>query len=178
MTSILSKQKVSFKFMVSFLLVSSSVLLPEIIHLALGASGGKQFLPMYLPVLLGGCLMGMRWGVCVAMVSPIVSFAFTSLIGLTPMPAEAMLPTMTIELVVFALAAGLWSKKIVENTYMVVPAVLTAQVVSRGLYVLMAAFDGNLMGGLMQVKTSFPGIALQWLIVPILVSVIKSRMDD
>ena len=58
--TVLAKKEVSFNFAVTVkALVAAGVvllaaLLPQLVHLALGASGGAAWLPMYLPVLIGG----------------------------------------------------------------------------------------------------------------------------
>ena len=49
--------KITVKTLVSLAIVALAVLLPQLVHLAAGAQGGMQWLPMYLPVLLGGCLL-------------------------------------------------------------------------------------------------------------------------
>ena len=54
-------KKITYKTLTSALLITLAVVLPQIIHLALGQPGGVQWLPMYLPVLIGGCLMGAKW---------------------------------------------------------------------------------------------------------------------
>ena len=75
--AVLTRKNVSFKFkitiktMVSVGLIALAVILPQIIHATLGASGGAQWLPMYLPVLIGGCLLGCKWGLGVGIMSPI-----------------------------------------------------------------------------------------------------------
>ena len=52
------KVKITVKSLVALGVVALAVLLPQLVHLAAGASGGVRLLPMYLPVLLGGCLLG------------------------------------------------------------------------------------------------------------------------
>jgi hypothetical protein len=68
---------------------------------------------MYLPVLLGGCLLGWRWALAVGVLSPVVSFLITSLAG-APMPALPRLPFMMAELAVFALVSGLLPGELVH----------------------------------------------------------------
>ena len=101
--------KITCKTLVSLGLIALAVALPQLVHLALGQPGGVQFLPMYLPALIGGCLLGARWAVAVGALSPVVSFLLTSLAG-NPMPALPRLPFMIAELTVFALVAGLQSR--------------------------------------------------------------------
>ena len=82
------KIRFTVKAAVSVGIVALAVLLPQLVHLALGQAGGTQWLPMYLPVLLGGCLLGTWWGLGVGLASPLVSFAITSAMG-SAMPAAA-----------------------------------------------------------------------------------------
>ena len=97
--------KITVKTLVSLAIVALAVLLPQLVHLAAGAQGGMQWLPMYLPVLLGGCLLGWQWGLGVGILSPVVSFALTTLTG-NPMPVALRLPYMMAELAVFAAFLG------------------------------------------------------------------------
>ena len=48
------KAKITLKFIVAVSVVAMAVVLPQIVHAAAGSEGGAAWLPMYLPVLLGG----------------------------------------------------------------------------------------------------------------------------
>ena len=85
-----SGRKIACKTLLSAGLIALAVVLPQIMHLALGQPGGVKWLPMYLPVLIGGCLLGTKWGFAVGVLSPMVSFMITSIMG-NPMPMAAML---------------------------------------------------------------------------------------
>lgn len=50
--------KITVKTLISAGVIALAVILPQIVHIAAGAEGGMRWLPMYLPVLLGGCLWG------------------------------------------------------------------------------------------------------------------------
>ena len=93
--------KITVKTLVAALVVALAVTLPQIAHIAFGQKAGVTLLPMYLPVLLGGCLMGAGWGIGIGLASPLVSFIITSAAG-SAMPAAARLPFMMAELAVFA----------------------------------------------------------------------------
>ena len=56
------KIRLTVKSLVSAGVITLAVVLPQLVHLAAGPSGGMTWLPMYLPVLLGGCLLGTWWG--------------------------------------------------------------------------------------------------------------------
>ena len=165
--------KVTVKTLLSAAVIALAVLLPQAVHLAAGAQGGAQWLPMYLPVLLGGCLLGWRWGLGIGVLSPLVSFAVTSLAG-SAMPAAARLPYMTAELAVFAAVSGLFSQKIAQNGWMAFPAVLLAQVAGRAVFLALAAiFQGvsSLSAAAVwaQIQTGLLGLLLQAVLVPLLV---------
>ena len=72
-------KRVTLSAVLSAGLIALAVILPQIVHLALGQPGGVQLLPMYLPVLIGGCLLGWKWALSVGVLSPLVSFAITAL---------------------------------------------------------------------------------------------------
>lgn len=172
--------KITVKALISAAIVALAVLLPQLVHLAAGAQGGVQWLPMYLPVLLGGCLLGWKWGLGVGVLSPVVSFAVTSLAG-NPMPAAARLPYMMAELAVFAAVSGLFSRKIVANGWMAFPAVLLAQAAGRLTFLALAAiFQGvsplSAATVWAQIQTGLPGMALQALVVPFLVMGLRALL--
>ena len=162
--------KITVKSLISVGVVALAVLLPQLVHLVAGASGGVQWLPMYLPVLLGGCLLGWKWGLGVGILSPLVSFAITSLTG-NAMPAASRLPYMMAELAVFAAVSGLFSKKIAENGWMAFPAVLLAQVSGRAVFLALAAiFQGvsalSAAAVWSQIQAGLLGMVLQAVLVP------------
>ena len=111
-----SGREIVCKTLLSAGLIALAVVLPQIMHLALGRPGGVKWLPMYLPVLIGGCLLGTKWGFAVGVLSPMVSFMITSIMG-NPMPMAARLPFMMAELAVFAVISGLFTKKISRTPF-------------------------------------------------------------
>lgn len=165
--------KVTVKALLSAAVIALAVLLPQVVHMAAGPQGGVQWLPMYLPVLLGGCLLGWRWGLGVGILSPLVSFAVTSLTG-SAMPVAARLPYMAAELAVFAAVSGLFSQKIAQNGWMAFPAVLLAQVSGRAVFLALAAiFQGvsslSVAAVWGQIQAGLLGLLLQAVLVPLLV---------
>ena len=173
--------KIAVKTLISAGVIALAVILPQIVHLLAGAQGGVQWLPMYLPVLLGGCLLGWRWGLGVGLLSPLVSFAFTSLAG-NAMPAAARLPYMMAELAAFAVVSGLFSEKIARNGWMAFPAVLLAQVSGRLFFLaLAAAFQGvsSLSAAVVwsQIQAGLLGLVLQAVVVPFLVMGLRALMN-
>jgi len=168
-----SKTKITCKTLVSIGLIALAVVLPQLVHLALGQPGGVQLLPMYLPVLIGGCLLGWRWAMFVGVLSPLASFALTSLMG-NPMPALARLPFMMAELAVFAVVSGLFSNKIYKNGLWAFPAVLAAQLAGRAAFLglafifqSVAPFTAEMIWS--QILAGRLGLAIQLIAVPLIV---------
>lgn len=175
------KMRITVKTLISIGIVALAVVLPQLVHLALGQSGGVQWLPMYLPVLLGGCLLGTWWGLGIGIASPLAGFLITSAFG-SPMPAAARLPFMMAELAVFAFVSGLFSKKILQNAWMAFPAVLLAQVGGRASFLLLAAVFQNIapftVGAVWsQIQAGLLGMLLQAVVVPFLVMGLKFLLD-
>ena len=175
------KVKLTVKGLVSFGLIVLAVLLPQLVHLTLGQAGGVRWLPMYLPVLLAGCLLGVRWGMGVGVLSPVVSFALTSLWG-DPMSAAARLPFMMAELCVFAAVSGIFSKQIAKNGWMAFPAVLLAQVRGRAAFLLLvvifrsvAPFTPALIWS--QIQMGLLGMVLQAVLVPFIVMGLRALLN-
>lgn len=167
------KMKVTVKGLVSVGIVALAVILPQLLHLVAGQSGGVQWLPMYLPVLLGGCILGWAWGLGIGIASPVVSFLITLALG-NPMPAAARLPFMIAELAVFAMVSGLFSKKIATNGWLAFPAVLLAQVSGRAVFMLLVLvfqsvtpFTPALIWS--QIQTGLLGMVVQAVIVPFII---------
>ena len=109
-TRAISVEEIRRKALLTALMVSVAVILPQICHLLGGQLGygsrlGEMLLPMHLPVMLAGMLWGPWVGVSCGLISPVVSFA------LTGMPGAALLPFMTVELAVYGLSAGLLNKR-------------------------------------------------------------------
>ena len=168
-----SKTKITCKTLVSIGLIALAVVLPQLVHLALGQPGGVQLLPMYLPVLIGGCLLGWRWAMFVGVLSPLASFALTSLMG-NPMPVLARLPFMMAELAVFAVVSGLFSNKIYKNGLWAFPAVLAAQLAGRAAFLglvfvfqSIAPFTAEMIWS--QILAGWLGLAIQLIAVPLIV---------
>ena len=175
------KVKITVKGLVSFGLIVLAVLLPQLVHLTLGQAGGVRWLPMYLPVLLAGCLLGVRWGMGVGALSPVVSFALTSLWG-DPMPAAARLPFMMAELCVFAAVSGIFSKQIAKNGWMAFPAVLLGAVAGRAFFLLLAVLFESVAPFtvetvLSQIETGLSGLVLQVAMVPLLVMGLRALIQ-
>lgn len=173
-------KKIAYKSLVSAAIIALAVVLPQLVHLALGQPGGVKWLPMYLPVLIGGCLLGAKWGLAVGALSPLVSFLITSAMG-SPMPMAARLPFMMTELAVFALVSGLFTKKIADNGLWAFPAVILAQVTGRTVFLGLIAATQNMTDFTVpmiwsQIQTGVVGLLAQAIIVPVIIIGLRKLM--
>lgn len=178
-----TKTKITVKGLISLLVVALAVVLPQIAHLVAGAQSGIMLLPMYLPVLVGACLLGVKWGVCVGIASPLASYLVTSALSDQAMPALVRLPFMMAELAVFAVVAGLFCNKIAQNAWWTFAAVAVAAVAGRSFFMLSVVVFQNLVPFtpsivLQQIQTGFVGLAIQIVVVPAIVGGLKMLLDD
>ena len=150
--------------------VCMAVLLPQLFHvggklLGVGAALGQIFLPMYLPVLILGCYRGAATGAVAGLLSPIVSYFFTQ------MPALAMLPYITAELVALGFFAGVFSKTKLPALLRVFLAQVVAKAVRIALFGAVLAANGAFRAPALfaGIGISLPGVALQLIVVTLLI---------
>ena len=181
------KVKGTVKTLVSLGVIALAVILPQIFHLAVGGTSGMTYLPMYLPVLIGGCLLGAWWGLGVGVASPVVSFLITLAFG-NPMPALARLPFMAAELAAMAAITGAFSGAIAKNGWMAFPAVLLALVGGRLMFLgLVAVFRTvsalSVAVVWAQIRTGLVGLVLWAVVAPFIVMslrklILKDEKND
>ncbi|NMC57407.1 MAG: ECF transporter S component [Eubacteriaceae bacterium] len=155
------------------LCIALGIVLPIAFHSIPNA--GSIFLPMHIPVLLCGLICGWKYGLICGALTPILSSLMTG------MPPMAYVPSMTIELSVYGFVAGLMIN------------VIKTKNINMNIYIslILAMIAGRLAGGIvnalifkagsysMQIWiassfiTSFPGIIIQLILIPILVIALK-----
>jgi niacin transporter len=154
------------------LYLAIAIVLPIIFH-QFGIAG-RIFLPMHIPVLICGFVVGAWPGVIVGLMAPILSHLLTS------MPPAYAVPLMSLELPLYGLTAGLTYKNWQLNIYLslILSMIMGRLVFALGLLILglfMALPYGPIQffaaGG--AVMTGIPGIIVQLIIIPPLVTSIK-----
>lgn len=164
------------------LYLALAVTLPMAFHLIGNAAGypiaGRVFLPMHLPVLLAGFLVGPASGVVVGLLAPTISHL------LTQMPPPYAVPLMSVELPIYGLVAGIAYNRLKLNIYV---ALVVAMIVGRIMFGLSLFVLGMFIdlpytaakwfstGG--AIVSGLPGIALQLVLVPILVAAVKRNRN-
>jgi len=158
----------------SALFLALALVLPIAFHTV--SMGGRALLPMHLPVMLAGFLIGPGSGVLVGLLAPILSHLMTG------MPPTYAVPLMAFELPIYGLAAGLAYRKLRVNIYVSLIVAMIAGRLAFGLALFVlgmfmelpytAAYFFSAAGPLV---TGLPGIVLQLFLVPILVTAVKRR---
>ncbi len=166
-----STQKLTF----TALFIALGLLLPMAFHMVGGSMTGKLFLPMHIPVLLAGFLVGPAAGAVVGLITPGLSSVLT---GMPPM--VPMVPLMTVELFIYGLLAGLTYRFFEQS---LLPSLLISMAGGRVVYGILGAFVLPLFG-LQKVPlwapitagvlSSWPGIAVQLVVIPLIVSAAES----
>lgn len=150
----------------SGLLVALGIILPYIAHMT--GIAGRVFLPMHLPPLLAGFLVGPFYALIIGAVLPPLNFAIS---GMPPMPTMVF---MALELAAFGLITGLMYRK-----FNVIISLITAMLAGRVIYALAFAllieFQNPLViigGGIV---TGLPGIIIQIVLIPLIVTLLEKR---
>lgn len=159
--------KISVKATISVLLVSLAIALPQLTHAAGGAQAGSLWMPMYMPALLAGILLGWQWGLAVGVLSPVASYGFTTLALGSAMPTLERIPYMILEIGAYGVISGLFSTRVQKNPLLAFPVVLSAQFTGRTLYLVYNLIAGREFATLWSsIQTSMIALWLQAIIVP------------
>jgi len=137
---------------------------------------GAMLLPMHLPVLICGIILGPRYGFIVGLILPLTRFF---MVGMPPLFPTAI--SMTFELAAYGLIIGfLYAKlpKTIPNLYLsLVGAMLAGRVVWAiarvallGVMEIPFSFELFLAGAFIN---AVPGIILQIVLIPVLILALK-----
>ncbi len=168
-------KKTTKSIVFSSVFIAIGVLLPQIFHIFGGA--GPMFLPMHISVILGGMLLGAKYGAIIGLITPIISFIATGGImpPITPVP---ILYFMMCELSAYGFLSGFINSKFKLNTYVVLISsmVLGRTVLTIGIFLFYQHLKVNLTPlGYVQgaILTGIPGIIIQIVVIPILYDLLR-----
>ena len=158
------------------LLLAIALILPQVFHFA-GPQSGSIFLPMHIPVLIAGLLLGPVYGLILGIAAPIVSFL---LMGMPPLPR---LPFMVGELMAYGFFSGLFYSYFKEKSWGLLVSLVLSMICGRGVYGIMLIIATNLLqmnvGGfaamLTATSTGIPGMIIQVIFIPLLVYALESK---
>lgn len=163
------------KMVYAAVILALSIAIPAIFHFT--ALPGNIFLPMHLPVLVGGLLLGPVYGLIVGMLAPILNFFLTN------MPPVPMLYIMIFELGAYGFFTGFLYKKSNRLFISLLASLVIGRIVAAIIVFIlvqtMTGFDANpLVWFTGSFVKSFPGIAIQLILVPLIVSRIELSMKS
>lgn len=163
------KKSTTLQLVLAAMFAALGVLLPMVIH-PFGMSGAV-LLPMHIPVLLCGFMIGWKYGALVGLIVPLLSSFFT---GMPPIFPVAI--AMSLELAAYGFAAGYLSEKF-NVIVSLVGAMLAgravmgiANLVLLGIAGKPYAFSGFISGAFV---TALPGIIIQLILVPVIMVALK-----
>lgn len=134
---------------------------------------GQLLLPMHIPVLLCGFILGKRYGSLVGFITPFLSSVLT---GMPPIYPTAL--AMALELAVYGYAAGYFFKKKNINIILsLVIAMILGRIVSGMANLILFSMAGKPYAFSMFITASFVkpvwGIILQLIAIPTIVTVLE-----
>lgn len=161
---------------IASMFLAIGVILPQAFHAIPNA--GNIFLPMHIPVLLCGFICGPIYGLLVGLLAVIISHLVFS------MPPAIMLGQMLVELSLYGLMTGVFTKtitiqnKLVKNYLTLILSMLIARVVYGILNSLLFKVGSYSLSIWISnaFVTALPGIIIQLLIIPMLVESLKKLM--
>ena len=138
-------------------------------------NAGSIFLPMHIPVLLCGLICGWAYGLGCGVLAPLLSSLMTG------MPPAAILPGMLCELAVYGLISGLLlkvihTKRTIADLYLaLIGAMIAGRLVSGALNALIFRAGSYSLAAWTAASfvTALPGIAIQLVLIPILVTALQ-----
>lgn len=159
------------------LLLAVTILLPQAFHLTGIPASGAVFLPMHIPVLLSGFLLGPAYGLLIGCLGPLISFL------LTDMPSAARLPFMIGEVGFYGFSSGLlyhtlhFSKKKFGITISLIGAMISGRIIYTLMLVIFTYLLHIPCGGPAAAITAFVtgiyGIIIQLLLIPAILYSLK-----
>lgn len=150
------------------LFLALCIIIPIMFHM-FGA--GAIFLPMFLPILVAALILRPPYGVTVGMFGPFISSFATGMPALFPMAIF-----MSVEGTVMALTASYLYR---SRMFSVFFSILIALLIDRVFLFFLIFFITPLLGlpsttfSLMSIAYSLPGVILQLILVPIIVSALE-----
>lgn len=165
------------RLIIAGLLLAIGIIIPMIFHTT--GIPGTVFLPMHIPVLIGGFLLPPYLALLLGMLTPILNSLITGMPTVFPM---AMI--MVFELGIYGLVASVLYRKFELPSIIALIISMIAGRIMAGLVVfILAAFFGIQMdpmtfiiGG---VTTGIPGIIIQLVLIPSLIySIVRYTTID
>lgn len=166
------KTKITTKELVlSGVLLGVGLLLPMVFHMF--SMTGPIFLPMHIPVLIGGILLPPSLALALGIITPVVSSILTGMPVAFPMAI-----IMAFELGTYGLTASIATRKLKLNPLLsLIIAMIDGRIAAGLVVAVLVQLFGLQMNPIMFVKgaiiTGLPGLLIQIVFIPTLIYAIK-----
>jgi hypothetical protein len=158
------------------LFIAAGLILPMFFHMV--SMSGAVFLPMHIPVFLGGLFLGWRHGLIIGVVTPLLSSLFTGMPPLLPMA-----PMMAVELGLYGMTGGYLYR---SRRFPLLAALLLAMLIGRlGTAAMLGIFAGSLgihAAPIVYVGASMlkgmPGILIQLGFIPVFMRYLNRNLAE
>ena len=168
------------KTVITSMLIAIGVVLPMVFHMIPTGIAGRALLPMHIPVLIAGLIVGPVYGFAAGLVTPL----FSSMI--TGMPIAGLpLYRMMVELSVYGVVAGIamrfiHTRRLAFDLYIsLVAAMLLGRIAAGFVQAIILFGDADFIGIWVAgyFTTSLPGIVLQLIFIPgIVIALERGRL--
>ena len=153
------------------LLLAFGLILPYFFHM-LGMAG-PIFLPMHIPILLGGLILGPKYGVILGVITPLLNSVLTGMPPIYPVGIS-----MSFELAAYGFITGYLYRNKNYNIYLaLIPAMIVGRFVSGITTYILLSFGGKLFILNMFLVAAFIksiwGILIQIMFIPMIVKVLE-----
>lgn len=165
------------RLIIAGLLLAIGIIIPMIFHTT--GIPGTVFLPMHIPVLIGGFLLPPYLALLLGMLTPIINSLITGMPTVFPMAV-----IMVFELGIYGLVASVLYRKLELPSIIALIISMIAGRIMAGLVVfILAAFFGIQMDPMTfiisGVTTGIPGIIIQLVLIPSLIySIVRYTTID
>lgn len=163
------------EIVMSGLLLATGIIVPMVFH-SFGIAG-PVFLPMHIPVLIGGLLLSPMTALFLGFLTPLLSSSLTGMPVLFPIGIIMMFELATYGFV----ASWMYSKMGKHMALSLIVAMIMGRIVAGLIVFLMAILFGINIKPLTYVYTAvltgIPGILLQLVLVPAIIVAIKKREE-
>jgi len=162
------------QYILTGVFLGMGIILPTFFHYA--GINGRIFLPMHIPVLIAGYFISPYLSLVLGVLTPLMNSIFTGMPVLFPMAL-----IMAIEIGVYGLTTALLSQKIKLNKMLTLFSSMVAGRIAAGIMVfVLASSFGVKLKPLIFIKGAIiiglPGIIIQLIIIPIIVTALEKNM--
>ncbi|TJX13445.1 ECF transporter S component [Tissierella creatinini] len=159
------------ELVLSGLLLAAGLVLPMVFHMF--SMTGPVFLPMHIPVLIGGMLLPPAFALLLGVITPVMSSILTGMPVVFPMAI-----IMAFELGTYALSASIATRKLKLNPLLsLIIAMIVGRIIAGLVVSVLVQLFGVKMDPIMYVKgaivTGLPGLMIQIVFIPTLIYALK-----